>query len=452
MKRLVAFLLLLALATPSHADEDAGARLLESGDVFVEAEVDPAEGAVVGQRISLLLDLGTTNWFSGAPTLPEPEIEGALVRRFGNQAVNASDNRGGETYAVQTWTWWVYPRRAGTFEVPALDVVMRTVDDERNKVEVRARTKPFRFEVSLPPDAASADVLTASRFVLEQTLEPEPEGLKVGDALRRTLTMRADDVPGMLLPPVTLSAPEGMRPYPDAPRVEDEHDRGTLQGLRVQSTSWILEREGDFVLPEIRVAWWNLEAGAWEEAVAESVTFTVAPNPDAVLGGTAAEDDVVADEEQRVSPWRLGALLGGLLLLLLLLVWIARRLPAWRGSLAAARERRRTSEPAMFRRFEDACRTNDPRRSRDALRAWLDRAAGPDVTVEVFVTRIDEQALTREAQKLGDRLYGRDASAAWQGAGLSSAVAHARTHMQTEERPDPVERRPLNPREALTRP
>lgn len=449
MRRLLLSLLLLTSVATAHADEDPGAALLESGAVFVEAELDPAKGAVVGQRVSLLLTLGTTNWFTGAPALPEPEIEGAIVRRFGSQAVNASENREGTTYAVQTWTWWVYPRRAGTFEIPSLEVVLNTVDDDREKVEVRARTKPLAFEAVAPPDAGPGDVLVTKKFVVEQTLEPEPKDLKVGDALRRTLTLRADDVPGMLIPPVSSSAPDGLRPYPDAPRVEDEYDRGTLRGLRVESTSWILEREGEFVLPEIRRRWWNLETKAWEEAVAEAIPFTVAPNPDAVLGTPAAsEEEDIGRAEPLLSPGGWAALLLALALTAVGTMWFVRRLPGWKLSLAEARERRRTSEPAAFHRFEAACRMDDPRQARNALRAWLDRAASPSLTLEQFAA--GDEALARALDDLGTTLYGESATSRWSGAEVARQVTEARRRMLSDPRPEPTARRPLNPRANLT--
>ncbi len=459
MRRLLlAPLLLLALLLAGTGsvradDEEPGAALLASGAVFVEGALGPAEGAVAGPPVSLLLTLGTTHWFSGAPTLPDPEVEGAIVRRFGNQAVNASDMRNGERYATQTWTWWIYPRRAGTCQVPALDVVIRTVDDDRGKVEVRARTKPLSFEVGMPPDAAGRDALATSGCTLKQTLDPEAEGLKVGDALRRTLTMRADDVPGMLIPPVPMEAPGGLRAYPDAPRVEDEYDRGTLVGVRIQSTSYVLEREGAYVLPEVPLRWWNLEAKAWEEAVAEAVAFTVAPNPDAVSGAASSEggaDDEVGESGSppALLPWLLGALL-----LLGVGAWVLhQKLPAWKRALAARRERRRESEAAAFRRFEDACRTNDPARARRALRAWLDRAAGPAITLEAFVANADDEALAREVQALENRLYGSGTPGAWEGDALATAVARARRRTQAGDRPPPTARRPLNPRGSSARP
>lgn len=85
MRRLLlAPLLLLALLLAGTGsvradDEEPGAALLASGAVFVEVALDPAEGAVVGQHVSLLLTLGTTHWFSGAPTLPDP-VPAALMR------------------------------------------------------------------------------------------------------------------------------------------------------------------------------------------------------------------------------------------------------------------------------------------------------------------------------------------------------------------------------------
>jgi hypothetical protein len=255
----------------------------------------------------------------------------------------------------------------------------------------------------------------------------------------------------MLLPPVDLGAAEGLRPYADAPLVDDAYERGALEGRRVQSTSWILEREGAYTLPEVRVRWWNLETKAWAEAVAEAVVFEVAPNPDAVLGGASDAEGIVDRRTPSWSSETWGALLAALVAAILLGRWVARRMPGWKQAWDAARAQRAASEPVAFERFEAACRTGGAKQVRDALRTWLDRAVGPAVTVEAFVRADGDPTLARTVAALGRALYG-GTGATWSARELHEAVAGARERVRAAPRAARTVRRSLNPRSAPARP
>jgi len=123
--------------------------------------------------------------------------------------------------------------------------------------------------------AAGADLAEPERAA------EEPKGLAVGEALRRTVTIEAEGAFGMMLPPLPVPAIAGLSAYPDPPHVEDRGgERGAARvARRVESVAYRLGREGDYELPAIEVAWWDVGAKQMRRARLAAVAFSVAPAP-----------------------------------------------------------------------------------------------------------------------------------------------------------------------------
>jgi len=431
--RYVALLVTLLLVAPSvGADERTEAeRLLDSKDVRIRARIEPVGTIYVGQRARLEIDLMTTTYFTGAPTLGEPDIAHAIVRRESDFAVNATTRLDEKTYATQTWAFVIYPQKTGTFEVAAVDVTLRVAGEDRTTVAVAVTTPHLSFEATVPTGAEGlAFVLSTPRFALAQEIDRELQNLKVGDAFRRTVTMTVDDAPGMLIPPLPAVVLDGVAAYPDSPRVDDQQNRGAITGTRVESISYVFERAGTYRFPEVSVSWWNLDDEVLEAAVLPAMDLSVAANPDIAAGPLAEPESstsIALEEPSDKPPW--GALLIGAFAALS--VWhLYRRYGDDVRAWAATRRRERAeSEAAWFRRLEAACRANDPRAAMRGLVAWLERRAGPrqNASAMAFAQEAGDPALLREVGALEARLFGAtDESGPWSGEGLLNAVSRAR--------------------------
>ena len=109
---------------------------------------------------------------------------------------------------------------------------------------------------------------------MRQSVEGALPNLKVGDAVIRTVTIEAEGIPAMLLPPLTLVAPTGIAVYPDPPSLQDRSDSRTdvLTATRIDRATFMLQQPGDYVLPAIDLAWWNLGDQTIQRARAGEVT------------------------------------------------------------------------------------------------------------------------------------------------------------------------------------
>ena len=65
--------------------------------------------------------------------------------------------------------------------------------------------------------------------------------------------------------------------YPDQPKIEKGDGKSQWTGIRSESLAIIPTRAGEFVLPEVRIAWWNTDSNKAEYAILPERKFTVAP-------------------------------------------------------------------------------------------------------------------------------------------------------------------------------
>jgi hypothetical protein len=107
------------------------------------------------------------------------------------------------------------------------------------------------------------------------------QNLKVGDSPTRAVTIKAEGTPAMLLPPTTFVNIDGLEVYPGQPSVTDNLDRrtGSSTASRVDEATYMLQAAGEYALPALDIAWWNVRDSKVEHARADAVALHVADNP-----------------------------------------------------------------------------------------------------------------------------------------------------------------------------
>jgi hypothetical protein len=236
----------------------------------------------------------------------------------------------------------------------------------------------------------------------------------LGAAFKRTVTVRAEGVPGLAIPPVPLDGEEGLHAYAGKPEVADSGDRGRLTGHRQQSVTYVCERPGTYHLPALVLVWWDPKAkGLHRERLPER-TITVKPAP-----------SVASDPPQTWPLWPVGLLLG--------IVGVAGVWWAWP---------RPTEEARRFGELAHECRAGDPHRTYRTLSAWLDAIPGAATR---FATTADPE-LREEWSLLDQAAYGTSTPRPWSGDRfLALLQAGRRDLLQGTHRHRGSQLQPLNP-------
>jgi hypothetical protein len=340
MRWLVA-VLLFSLAGPLAAQEA----------VVVRTSADPASGAIIGQHVALYVDVLFHNAMPRPPRVAAPDVAGLQAFRFETQATTMRDTIAGEPYVGQRFEFALYPRRGGDFAIPPAQI---TLLDPAGETAGSAAGQPVSLSVTVPTGVdPSQPVVATRRLTLDEQWSPAPGGtFKAGDAIVRTITRTAEEVPGLVLRDVPLAAPEGVRAYADPPDVADRMNRGAITGRRVDRITYVFERGGRFELPAVTQPWWDLGAGALKAAAGAGATIGVAEEP-----ASGAE---AAPPNRRIA---YAMLFAGFCLLF----WIGARYAAHVRARHAAET---APERKAFAELRDACQGGDVRTIYHAYSAW----------------------------------------------------------------------------------
>ena len=272
---LAALVLLLCSGAPAVAQDAPTA----APDVVVRESLDPASGAVIGQRVALLVDVLFRDAMPRPPRVTLPEVAGVQALRFETQGTTMRETIAGEPYVGQRFEFALYARRGGAFEIPPATITLLKPGGD---VTGSAQGQAVRFDVLVPPGVdPSAPVVATRELTLSEQWEPDPKrAFKAGGAIVRTITRTAEDVPGLAMRDLTFAAPEGVRAYTDQPEISDRSNRGIVTGRRVDRVTYLFERGGRFALPAVAQPWWDLGGGTLRIADAAGAAIEVsAPAP-----------------------------------------------------------------------------------------------------------------------------------------------------------------------------
>jgi hypothetical protein len=367
------------------------ASIAANAELRVHAYAEPAGDVYLGQRVRLIVDVGTDTWFTSAPRYPELKLVGAIALLPEGFGVNFTEREGGKTWAVQRQRYVLFPQRVGEFEIPSLEISLAVSSDGKPGDVQVVRTPPVTINVVAPPGTADVPTfVTTPRLIVSEEWDRDFDGLKVGDAITRTITQKADDVFALVLPAIEFPDVDGFGTYPATPALDDRADRGRYSATRIDSVTYVMQAEGEFTLPAIELYWFDPVRRRMVKETFDAVEMAVAPNPDAVLGAGESEADKAGDDAdatlRELLDW-LAANLHWLTILaaalfLLRSLWL-RLVPGWMQRLAQARKLRENSEARYFAELRRAIRSGDNDRIVASFWRWADRLPGREPPLSI---------------------------------------------------------------------
>lgn len=407
--------------------------------VRIETRLEPAIGAVVGQTLQLQVDVLTDTWFSAAPQLPSVEVDNAVVSAPSSEARHLNLSRDGQAFFALEFTYQMTPTAAGDFVVAPLNI---RVTPGQASAPFELRSEALRFTVTQPPGVdVSQAVLVAREVTLTQQIHPSSTTLAVGDTVQRQVTLSANGAQMMLLPATEFTPVDGLKRYPQTPRLTTLDDgRGqVLGGQRVDSASYVIQRAGDFQLPPLRVPWWDITTRQLRSAELPAMTFHATTAPASTTPFSVQEDLQRLGQHSRIAvsrhglAWSLWAIaVAGALYAAW--PWLGRA-RQWLAARHALRQRRWLASPRYaWGQIKRQVGGQPPRL--DALYLWVRRQYG---SVELTPLR------TQLPANLSGALYGRQANPAAALASLQRGPA-LKQRASAGDSAEHAALRPLNPR------
>ena len=396
--------------------------------ILVELDAAPRNPYVQAQVIVTVRVLSRMA-FSG--DLGQPEVPGILLEKLDPDRQYTAV-RNGLQYRVDERRYAMFPQKSGALTVPPVDLTGEYVDPSNpfprpGQRKFRLRTEQIALEVRPIPEAFTGKTwLPASKLVLKETWKPDTGPLVVGDAVTRSVSLKADGASSGMLPEIESGAPaQAFRTYPDQPVLKEDKTGSGLSSVREQKMALIPLNAGTYQVAGIEVPWWNTVEDRLEIARLPARTLVIAAgDPKASPSAAAppeAELPVIQAQDSREQgaplpetatldvtlkdPWFWVSVgLGVLWVLTLFYFWwtrsTIRRTPS--GSIREIKG----AEPsaALLSAVREACRQGDQTLIRSTLDAWS-RAFWPQLSDEERLRAL-KNLIGKPMQDLERSLYG----------------------------------------------
>src|SRR5690606_28782160 len=127
---------------------------------------------------------------------------------------------------------------------------------------------------------ADAPWLPATNLTLVEAWSPQPQDAQLGEALTRSLLVKAEGLPSAQLPPVASPTVPGMRRYPGQPSRNDAVTENGGSGSRELREGLVATQGGALVLRPVELVWWNTVEDRLERSTLAERALQIADNPE----------------------------------------------------------------------------------------------------------------------------------------------------------------------------
>jgi hypothetical protein len=387
--------------------------------VFIEVEVAPAGSPhYVHAQLGLIVRVFYQQNLTEA-AISQPEPSPASVRLLDEVPFQAERN--GIRYRVLERHYAIFPERSGELLIPPLQLSGRLVERRSDRLwqptvrgrRINAQSEPIQLTIQPRPASFTGDSWRPARKLELAQHISSGDSLRVGEPVTRTVII---DVVGLEENMITeLAWPDipNARVYPDQPQGISRDDGQWVLGHKEFRYAVVPEQEGELILPELKVHWWDTVNDRQQTAVLPAKVLEVqasalAPTNQALpiapdSSGAAAGDLISAPVAYESGYWRW-------LTILFAFLWLLTLAAAWsmRGRVASsansALPEQSEDEKKILKTLQQCCEKRDAKRARRALASWLSRF-GPESSANGSLL---EFAAGLKDSSLRDNVYAMD--------------------------------------------
>jgi len=415
-------------AIPVHVDP---APVLEPGEappVFIEVGVTPeASTHYVNAQLGLTVRVYyQQNLTEAAISQPEPAI--ASVRLLDELAFQA--DRNGIRYRVLERHYAVFPERSGKLVIPPLQLTGRLVERRKDRLwqpsvrgrRVQAKSEAIQLTIQPRPATATGDSWQPARQLELSEQLSASDGLSVGEPVTRTVIVDAVGLEDNMITEPAWPDMNNARIYPDQPQGISRDDGKWVLGHKEFRYAVVPEKEGELVLPELVVHWWDTVNDRQRTSVLPSRAIQVESSNMALLPQqTLVPPAPTATGTPQDSGASGGSVYWRWLAFLFAFLWLTTLAGAWRrrtrnGSQGGNRQTvPGEDESRLLKSLKQACNLGDTGQARRALGAWLDRfgPANGSGSLLDFAANLEDQSLQASVYAMDADGFRPDSDGRW---------------------------------------
>jgi hypothetical protein len=407
--------------------------------VFIEVTVLPDTGpyyvlSQVGLMVRIFYQANLTEAAINPPAPTQASVR--LLDEVPYQA-----DRHGVKYRVLERRYAIFPERSGTLTIPPMQLTGRLIERPSDRLwqptvrgrRLRVASEALNLEISPRPAKFTGDAwLPARRITLSQKIS-DNEKLRVGEPITRTVIVDAVGLEEHMLEEPPWPEMPGTRVYPDQPQGISRDDGEWVLGHKEFRYAIVPENEGELVLPEIRLDWWDTVAHKQRTAVLPEHRVTVLPSelspvapvlppaPDITLdtvGGVAVRGQSTSGN----ALWWQSATAVFAFLWLLTLFFYYRKGPVTPSQNGASRSES-PDEKVLLKQLKQACQDNNVSGARKDLAQWIRNFAPKALrgSMRDFGSASGDKGLQQAIADLDAWGFADNGNVDWKGNGLWAA-------------------------------
>lgn len=418
----------------------------QAQDVILSTEVSEKK-PFVNQQVTYTVRLYTS---TGKRLLDtsyiDPHVENALLVPLGEEK-RYQTVKNNISYVVEEQSYAVFPQKSGPFNIvsPKFSALVYDLDPQR--ISIQDKTTSLTVQ-PIPNQYKGKIWLPAKQVKLTEDYENSSQTISQGSTLTRTITIEGVGIPGQLLPTLKFVDTDAFNVYPEKGTDRNELKQRQLIGRTEVKVTYLFNKAGKVIIPELRLPWFNTETGKEEVATLapRSLNITastsgVGNNGQQTINKSSAVKNASSETTSPASPQNKWA---WILALLFALAWII-TLGLW-----GWQKRSKTSGKGPYKKalteLDKACLAGNPKSARDALLKWaaLHWPDAPLLNLTDLTKLVRDAHLKKQLNLLSQALYRTGDKTMWRGDELLRAVhsirkARAGTKRKKQSLP------PINP-------
>jgi hypothetical protein len=257
----------------------------ESEEIFIQSTVSK-DAVYVQEQLIYTIKIYYAIGFDQGAQLTSPQVSDAVVQQLGSDD-NYQEVVNGIGYNVTERRFVIFPQSSGELTIPPVHFsasvgrrggINRFFSNRTNVREINLSTDAHIVTVNAAPENFDGQTwLPAAALQLEETWSDDLDSVEVGEAITRNIVLTATGLSSSLLPGIEYETIDGLKYYPDQPTREDVADKNGIVGKRSEGTAIVASQPGEFVLPEVKLPWWNTTTDTLDVAILPAKTITVLP-------------------------------------------------------------------------------------------------------------------------------------------------------------------------------
>ena len=263
-------------------------------------------GGLYGEE-PVFMDSGNGDWIIkslGAPVINSKIINGRQLREIQFKYALFPQKSGAlKTPDVEFRGYYLTRSRRGSdpfddvFNSGFFDMGFSDMFATRNPVVLKPESKVIKVK-AVPADNGGYWWLPASKVTLSAEWENNNPTFKVGEAVSRSVYLKASGVIENQLPDIKFADIKGVKQYPDKPVAMSSQQNGEVVSVKKFSNVFIPETAGKMTIPAVTIDWYNIHTRQLEKATLPAITVKVLPS----ASGDVSPTSTLAEPQPQSQP------------------------------------------------------------------------------------------------------------------------------------------------------